>query len=239
MFQESYKGMPSGTAYFDDKPDVIFTTSTGSTIGIELTECIYDENLMKISEHQIKFNKKVIEKLKDKMPFKFHLNIDLDIKNPIRQNMITSTIERIVEVCVNEFGSLNHESKAIEQLDVDWNQAPLHIRQHFLSQGYRKLPKGISRIRMSRYDILEISSHPESKGGVVPDFTDDNLSSILSKKNKALVNYKTCDQQWLVIGEGADFYSYIDKVSIEKDIETKFDKIFMYRNWESEVIIIK
>lgn len=232
--------MPSGSAVFDDKPDVVFTTSTGELIGIELTECIYNEDLMKESEYQIRFNERVIEKLEDQMSFKFHLDVDLDNKMPLRRNQVESTINEIIEVCVREFGDLNqYESKSVEQLDVDWDEAPLHIQQHFLDRGYRKLPKGISRIQMSRHDILEKSRHPESKGGVVPDFTDDILEFILKKKNKALVNYKDCDQHWLVIGEGADFYSYMNNIRIEREFETKYDKIFMYRRWNSDVIVIK
>ena len=232
--------MPAGNVEFDDKPDVILTVLTGKTIGIELTECIYDESLMRESEYQIKFNEKVIAQLGCIMPFKFHLDIDLDKAKALKQNQIESTIEEIIKICMIEFGDLEpYECKDVEQLDVDWNEAPLHIQKHFFDQGYRKLPKGISRIQMSRYDILEKSRHPESKGGVVPDFTDDNLDSILIKKNKALINYKACDQHWLVIGEGADFYSYINNVRIEKEFETKFDKIFMYRRESSEVIIIK
>jgi len=239
-FQEHYKDMPPGTAEFGDKPDVVFLASNGEIIGIELTECIYDEELMKESEYQIKFNEKVIEKLENKMSFKFHLDIYLDNKKPLRQNQIESTINGIVDVCVHEFNDLNqYQSKRVEQLDINWSETPIHVQQHFLDRGYRKLPKGVLRIQMSRYDILEKSRHTESKGGVVPDFTDDSLKSILEKKNKALMNYKLCNQHWLVIGEGADFYSYMNNIRIEKEFETGFDKIFMYRRWDSEVIVIK
>ncbi|WP_111669415.1 hypothetical protein [Algoriphagus litoralis] len=239
-FQENYKNMPLGKVLYDDKPDVTFTTSNGEIIGIELTECIYDEILMKESEYQIKFNEKVIEKLEPKISFKFYLDIILDTKNPLRQNQIESTINDIIEVCIEEFGDLNqYESKCLAQLDVDWNKAPLHIQQQFLERGYRKLPKSVLSIQMSRFDILEKSRHSESKGGVIPDFTDYNLSSILLKKDKALKNYKICDQYWLLIGEGADFYSYINQVRIKKKFETKFDKVFIYRRWHSEVIVIK
>lgn len=232
--------MPFGKSEFDDKPDVMFTTQTGKVIGIELTECIYDELLMKESEYQIRFNEKVISQLKDKMPFKFHLDVDLDSKHPLKQNQLELTIKGVIEVCLKEFGDLNpYESRDVEQLDVDWDQAAIQVQKHFLEHGYRKLPKGIKRIQMSRYDILEKSRHPESKGGVVPDFTVEQLNFILKKKNKALLNYKVCDEQWLVIGEGSDFYSYINNVRIENEFESQFDKIFMYRAWTSEVVIIK
>lgn len=81
--------------------------------------------------------------------------------------------------------------------------------------------------------------HPESKGGAVPDFTEDQLNVILMKKEKALTNYKSCTQQWLVIGEGDDFYSYISSVKIEKGFKTQFDKVFMYRRWGSKLLVLK
>jgi hypothetical protein len=240
MFQEKYKDMPNGTAKFGDKPDVIFTVQTGETIGVELTECIYDELLMSESEFQIKFNEKVIAQLESFMPFKFMLDIELDNTIPLRQSQIEATIKGIIEVCVIEFGNLKpYESKHVEQLGVDWNSAPFHIQQHFHNKGYRKLPRGVSRIQMSRFDILTKSHHPKSKGGVVPDFTEEHLNRILAKKEKVLRNYKNCTQQWLVIGEGGDFYNYMDEIEIKNRFKTHFDKVFICRRWNSEVIVLK
>jgi hypothetical protein len=240
LFQSKHPEISTGKVDFVDRPDVIVTLQTGETIGVELTECIYDEKLMRESEYQIKFNEKVIENLKDLIPFKFHLDIDLDRKIPLKQNQIKSTIDGVLDICMSEFGELQpYESKEVEQLDVDWSVASPQIQQHFLDRGFRKLPKGISRIRMSRYDILTQSRHPESKGGVVPDFTQDHLYTILVKKEKTLSSYRICNQQWLVIGEGRDFYSYIDKIRVEKGFKTKFDKVFIYRRWDSEIVVLK
>ena len=240
MFQEKYKDMPNGIAEFDDKPDVIFTVQTGETIGVELTECIYDELLMSESEFQIKFNEKVVAQLESFVPFKFMLDIELDKTTSLKQNQIEATIKGIIEVCIREFDNLQlYESKHVEQLDVDWNGAPSHIQQHFHNEGYRKLPRGVSRIQMTRFDSLTKSHHPESKGGVVPDFTEEHLNRILAKKEKALKSYKSCTQQWLVIGEGGDFYSYMDKIEIKREFKTDFDKVFVCRRWNSEVIVLK
>src|SRR5687768_3048992 len=106
MFQSNYLEISVGKVEFDDKPDVIVTLSTGETIGIELTECIYDEQLMSESEYQIKFNEKVIDQLEAVMPFKFHLDIDLDKSQPLKQNQIESTIKGVVEICLMEFTDL-------------------------------------------------------------------------------------------------------------------------------------
>lgn len=158
----------------------------------------------------------------------------------LRSTVYESTIKKIVEVCLEEFFDLEpYESKNVQQLDIDWNEATPDIQQIFVAKGYRKLPKGVSSIRMSRYDSLDRSRHPQLKAGAVPDFTHDNLNAILKKKEKALLKYKVCKQQWLVIGEGRDFYSYVHNIVIEKGFETNFDKVFMYRRWESQVIILK
>lgn len=239
-FVEIYKDLPAGVALFDDKPDVIFKKINGGTIGIELTECIYNEKLMKQSESQIRFNEEVIKRLQDIMPFKFYLDIDLDKRKPIGQKQREASISGLLQFCASEFQDLRqNESKRVEQLDIDWSQVQPPFSQHLRDCGYRKLPTGVSRIRMGRYDVLEESGHSQSKGGVVPDFTDDSLSSILARKNKALIKYKKCDQQWLVICEGLDFYSYYKDVRIQSEIITGVNKVFMYRSFDSEVIVIK
>nr|WP_288837621.1 hypothetical protein [uncultured Flavobacterium sp.] len=186
------------------------------------------------------FNEMVVKELEDQIPFKFHLDIDLNRNVPLRQKHITSTIKEIVEVCINEFIGLRpRESKHITQIDVEWDEMSHQVQQLLLEDGYRKLPKCIARIRMTRYDFLTKSRHPESQGGTVPNFTDELLASILLKKNKALINYKGCDEQWLVIVEGMGFYSYVDKVKIEKKHTTTFDKVFIYRWWDRELIVVK
>lgn len=240
LFSDNYNEMPLGTVEFDDKPDVILNLKTGERIGIELTECIYNQDMMMQSEFEIKFNQKVIAKLEDLLPFKFLLDVELDKNIPLKQNQIEATINGIVEVCLIEFINLNsNESRSVEQLDVDWNSAPVEVYQHFYNLGYRKLPKGILNIQISRFDGLSKSHHPESKGGVVPDFTAIQLNQILKKKEKSLKNYKPCTQQWLVICEGGDFYSYMKNIDVKENFKTSFDKVFLYKRWDSEVIILK
>lgn len=239
-FLEHYKYMPLGKYEFKDRPDVIFTTQAEKVIGIELTECIYSERFMKKSEYQIRFNENVISQLQDKLPFRFHLDIKLDNKKPIKQNTLKPTIDEIIKICIQEFGELTStESKTVTRLDIGWDKDSNPLQKYFPDHNYRNLPKGITSIRMSRYDALKNSFHAGSKGGFVPDFTVENLNWILKKKNKALLNYANCDEQWLLIVEGLDFYSYFDKIKIENEFETNFDKILMYRPVSSEVIIIK
>ncbi|OBW41983.1 hypothetical protein AB670_01634 [Chryseobacterium sp. MOF25P] len=239
-FQETYKNMPKGIPDFSDKPDIIFTSENSDVIGIELTECIYDQNMMGKSEFQIKFNNDVVEKLAGYIPFKFTLDIELDNEFPIKQNQRKLVIDKLIKFCNEEFINLkSYESIRYENLDIEWTNLSMIIKDSILALGYRKLPKGILNLCMTRNDNLKKSTHFESKFGIVPDFTDKELNRILSKKHEALLKYNNCDQQWLLIVEGWDFYSYIGDVNIKNEIITNFDKIFMYRRLTSEIIIIK
>lgn len=92
---------------------------------------------------------------------------------------------------------------------------------------------------MSRFDKMERSIYFENNFGTVPEFTNEILSSILVKKEKSLLQYDNCDENWLLISEAMDFYSYFSDINIKNDIISKFDKIFIYRRFESEVIVIK
>ena len=113
------------------------------------------------------------------------------------------------------------------------------IKKQLLAQGYRKLPIEISTIAITRNDNITNSTHMESTFGVIPDFTDENLDKILAKKNNSLKKYKLCDEQWLLIIEGWDFYSYYQEINITKKITTCFDRVFMYRRFSSEVSMLK
>ena len=54
-----------------------------------------------------------------------------------------------------------------------------------------------------------------------------------------MIDYKVCDEQWLLICEGSDHYSYIKDISLDNKFDTLFEKIFMLRTFPTEVIIIK
>jgi hypothetical protein len=77
--------------------------------------------------------------------------------------------------------------------------------------SYTVPPSRVKRRRGSRFYRRTSKSHPD-------------------EKEKALRNYKNCTQQWLVIGEGGDFYSYMDKIEIKNGFKTDFDKVFICRD---------
>ncbi|KUJ53494.1 hypothetical protein AR685_03660 [Chryseobacterium sp. JAH] len=212
--------MPLGTAEFGDAPDVTYRLPSGKIIGIEITEAVYDEKSIGSREGQIKFNYDVIEKLKDELPFKFVIDITLNTKIKLKQNNRKLVIENLKKFCVKEFASLNsYETIHFENLELDWSDLNNEIKKQLLAQGYRKLPIEISTIAITRNDNITNSTHMESTFGVIPDFTDENLDKILAKKNNSLKKYKLCDEQWLLIIEGWDFYSYYQEINITKKLQ--------------------
>lgn len=239
-FLEKYKEISVINVEFRDSPDVVITLESGKNIGIELTECFYSEDLMQKSQFQIKFNNEVLVKLKKNLPFKFILDIDLDSKYPLKQNQIKKTIDKVVEICSTEFNNINSlESRCLKNIDLEISAFPDQVQDYFFLRGYKKLPHGISRIHISRYDVISDSYHSESKGGFVPDFCENDLNRILSKKEKSLKKYQKLDEQWLLIIEGGDFYSYFDRIDINNFFKTDFDKVLIFRRWESKIITLK
>lgn len=240
QFLECYLEMPVGSEEYTDRPDVIYTTSEGKTIGIEITECIYDEPAKKKKEDQITFNYDVIAQLEDKLLFKFILDIELNSEIRLKKNRKDFVIRDIIKFCKEEFNNLKtFEPKQFENMDIDWNSLDDKSKLLILAANYRKLPPEILNICITRNDNIEKSTHSESAFGVIPNFSDIDLNKILTAKHRSLKNYKTCDEQWLLIIEGNDFYSDFKEINIQNSINTDFQKIFIYRRLNSEVVTVK
>ncbi|WP_411810667.1 hypothetical protein ACLB9Y_10310 [Chryseobacterium scophthalmum] len=232
--------MPVGKYEMSDKPDVIYTTSDGKIIGIEITECIYNQIYKGNREFQTKFNNDVIVQLESKLPFKFILDIELNNEFKIKQSSRKRVINELVEFCIKEFSSItSYIPIYFENLHIDLNEIDVQNINQILAAGYRNLPIEISNICLTRNDDIGNSTHSEIAFVMVPDFTDEYLNKILEKKNSALKNYKPCDEQWLLIIEDWDLYSYFKEINISDNIITDFNKVFMYRRLTSEVINIK
>lgn len=239
-FAESYKYLPEGTAEFRDKPDVIYKAENGEIIGVEITEGFYNQKLKSTSEYLIKFNNNVVKDIEKEFPFTFILDIELDNNYPIKSKFLKSIINKVKEICVKEFSDLlSLQTKRIENFGTEIPCENNEIKELILEAGYRNLPNNISSITMTRFDKMERSYYFENNAGIVPEFTDEILSSILAKKERSLSQYDNCDQNWLLISEAMDFYSYFSDINIKNDIISKFDKIFIYRRFNSELIVIK
>lgn len=238
-FKNLYNFLPKGNASFEDKPDVIFTTETGETIGIEITESYYDQKKKSSSEFSIKFNNEVIEFIQEDFDFTFILDIELDNKFPIKTKFRDSLIQEIKVICKKEFSKLqNQQTIRLENIgDID--NFDDEIKKLIFKSGYRNFHKSIGSITMTRFSDLKKSLHLESNAGALPDFNETILNNIIETKSKRFSNYKKCDQNWLLISEGMDFYSYFGEIQIKNVINSKFDKIFLLRRFQSRVIELK
>lgn len=238
-FKELYPNFPPSDFVYQDSPDVILNTDNSKKIGVEITEAIYDQEFMKKSEFQIKFNENVLEKVEKNIPFKFSLSIRLHETKLISSSNYDRIINEVVDVCYEEFLDLdNLQRKEVSNLGST-QEFPEHVKEILYNQGYRSLPLGVKSIRLGRNDTINKSYHPKHKTGWVPNFQPEFLDTILLKKHKALEKYQPCDQQWLVIGEAFDFVSYFDNINIPTPVISKFDKIFLVRNWENVVLALK
>lgn len=219
-------------------PDVIYTTNLGKTIGIEITECYYNEFLKASSEFTFKFNKEVINNIEEDFEYPFILDIELNHENPIKLKFRNSIIKDLRKICVKEFSKLNpRESKKLE--NIGEIESFGQVKELLLSSGYRHLPESILSITMTRVDGIEKSFHLETTAGVVPSFNDEILYKIIKSKEKRLLKYKKCDENWLLICEGIDFYNYFSDIDLKDKIVSDFNKIFLYRQLHSQVVQLK
>jgi hypothetical protein len=63
--------------------------------------------------------------------------------------------------------------------------------------------------------------------------------SIILKKDKLINKYQECDDYWLIIKEGNYYAGSFGEIELLLPIESRFDKVFLYRSAMSQVIQLK
>jgi len=224
--------------FFSESPDVQLKLKNGQTIGIELTECIYNENLKKEDETQKKFNEKVRIAFEKKLKFKFFSYTEVDkSKKIINKNKV---IETLVKKCCQELSNLKpNEYKLFYNIELDLESLNAEVKLVLINKGFRNLPSSIESIYLQRFDDISSSNCYNSVGGLVPNFTYENLRLILNKKERTLKAYHSFDFQYLVLIEGVDFSSYFNEIVIPNKFETTYDKVFIYRAAHKKIITLK
>jgi len=242
-FKESYKGFPDGYLMKNEAPDFILTKPDGSTIGIELTEALHNEQARRVSSETYNFTNSVLDELKNYLPFTFTIDIDLDISRPISKANRPKIVTEVVEQCIKEFRNLAPlESKEIEHIEMNFSEIPKDrpdILNILLERGCRNLPEGVQRITITRIDGIEDSWNWQGEGGVVPDLTIETIAPILEKKHQKLKNYTNCHQFWLIITEGNYYTGSFNEIGINIPIESSFDKVFLLRSNKGFVLELK
>lgn len=241
-FKLLYPAFPEGTIVKTESPDFVIETVRG-TIGIELTELSDAKQGEHSAARLLAFRRMmvqhVIAQLRTRLPWQFAIDIDLAEPLEIPKNKRVEWVKEVAGFCLDEFSDLSPgESRRVEHVDFDiFSEQYAPVQQEILRDGYRNLPAGVQSILLlhSGVDTWDLNG----EGGSVPDLTLDILSPVLERKHRKLPSYQLCTQHWLVIVEGSEFYNYYDQLAFEQPVVSVFDKVFLLRNINEEVVAIK
>ncbi|MHA8061395.1 hypothetical protein PQG22_08980 [Aquirufa beregesia] len=226
FFKDKYVDFPSGKIEESERPDFI-VNGENRLIGIEITEAIISPTELEKYKFQISITNDVLYELKDKLPFKFDIDIILKNNITISSKKKSKIISEIIELCLNECSNMKDlEIFQVQDFGANINTLPENYLKSIISKGYRNLPYGIHKISIGRCDSAKESWNNESYGMVLPNFTLEKLNRILLEKEKKLMDYAPCNEHWLLIWASRTPQSYYDKVEISDKVESKFDKIF-------------
>lgn len=239
-FKELYCDLPQGEFSHVDSPDFILVTLDRRKIGIELTQAVHSKSAKRQSSSQIELTDLALKELVSQLPYHFSLSIKLipgkGVPKPKRKQIVSAT----VAFCVNEFLDLQNRSfSRVEHVNVDLDSILPEVRNLMLNKGYRNLPEGIASISLLRYDEHGSSFNSASEAAFIPFFTFERLQERLSDKERKLPKYKPCDAYWLIIWQGAGITGYFKEVEFENPIQSKFDKVFLIRDFKHELITLK
>jgi hypothetical protein len=242
-FKKAYIPFPEGVLSKMNPPyaDYLLITNFGKSFGIELTETFHNEKSKRASETTNEFTNAVLNILKNKLPFRFSISIDLNPLIGVPKSKFAQIANTVSDICCIEFWDLKDlQHREIFHFEDDLNEIEDNkFKSIILARGYRNLPKGIENITIFRTDAITESWNSRGEGGVVPDFGIEHLNPILIKKEQALLKYKQCDSYWLVIKEGNYFTGYFKNISMPTPIESTYDKVFLYRSTAQKIVELK
>jgi hypothetical protein len=241
-FQELYDSFPEG--HLEHKsppwPDFVLTIASGKNVGIELTQAVHNDEDKRNSSTKNSFTDLVITKLVPLLPFHFSITVKPFPKVGVSKTEKEKIATEVAIFCANEFASLqNLEHGRVEQVEVDLEKAEPLIRNHLNNMGLRNLPKGIESISITRFDEHGESFNSQSEASMIPFFTKEKLMERLEDKESKLKSYSSCDEYWLVIWQGGGITGYFKDPQFEIPIQSKFDKVFILRSVQNDILIIK
>ena len=222
-FKELYHDFPVGEYIRDEQPDFVIKTGN-KLIGVEITQVFIDNYLntslnkkRKENLHKL-FGENLCKKLSLIIPYKFVLSIDFSKE----KDFSTNQIDCITLACDKYFRSFHYTAESTS----------------LIIENSGQLPEEIGIIELYKFPSLRKSFYSESAAGIIPDLTMQHLNVILNKKDKALKNYRRCDEHWLLIEEGTFIADSFGDVLIDK-FSTDFHKVFLYRHSMRELIQLK
>ena len=220
-FKESFADFPEGILCFDDNPDVLVKTSEGY-YGIEHTR-LYWGNLKEQEslEQRIVDRAKEVYELTGGPPLIVNVLFDPNVRLAVKDiDSIAASLNRLVCSYVPNVGG------------------------RFDLEGWRFVSRGFSPSIMTIF-IDRPSDSCEmlwgvGRGGAVPDLPSNSIRECIQGKESKIDRYlDKCSKIWLLIVEDGftpSSYFIISDEAKREMYKSRFDRIFLFRNFNCEVI---
>ena len=225
----------------EERPDFRLLIG-GRIIGVELTVAERELGQGSFSAHKIeaaqnKFAKRLEDNVRPALPIIITLAFNDEIAvNTENANLVLPLIASKIEELAAGMGP--HSSAILVHPGVDLDR---YSNAHVCAE----LPEFLQNIQFFN-DGQDFSAVTGSRGGVVKNFTETDLGTILEKKHRALTGYRTCDEHWLVIVSGivppivlpkerqrvqtASMATYFADVEVARPITSDFDRVYFFKS---------
>jgi hypothetical protein len=227
----------------NDPPDASLIKDTFK-IAIELTELRWDKDFKGVDKSAAESNANLIMHIAKQKYCQLNLpplqvNVSFNdnyglIKDDNNSNLNSSDKERLSSYIVEKV-SENYPKSGMKTVELDeydnlWN---------------RILDKKICSIWISRFPELTENCWAANGGGVIPSISYEKINEIIKHKNKRLTKYISMyHESWLVIIEDwngvSGYFNFKNANDVfEARYNTKFDRVFILRSKNLEVIELK
>lgn len=224
-FKDRYMFFPKGEVRHIDKPDFIVIGE--QIIGIEITQVFIDQELDNGSLIKAKktFHRYLLSNVVDEL--KLHdfpkCIIAVHLKDKFYSKDLNPKI--IGKICADDI--LLNASRLIDEGDYEFC-------------NFKKLPSIIDGYTISILNGLQEIEYAQTGSAVGIPISNSHIQFILDKKEIAKKKYKECNTYWLLIREGTQEADYFGSSVIENaSLQTTFDKVFLFRQRNSEIIELK
>ena len=227
-FIKAYPDLSDGKITKSESPDFLIEYG-GDTVGVEISKIVNEKNPgdnfspsernaveQKISQRALKvFLHKYNIPLH--VDFAFHDSIDV---TKGKEELLADKLAQLVSDHV-----VRHE-----------------LTRHFHLQIDRGLPRELMHCGIAFFPGITDSIWYSAKGQMVPNLNKDYLLRIIRRKEVKVDEYKRrADSLILLLIEGVVPDSWFDKIELiaRDELNTRFDKILIFRNLSDEVVTVK
>lgn len=224
-FQSNYPGFPLGKIIHPDKPD--FIIQGDDVIGIEITQVFKNQDSLTGSLVRTKENFK-----------RGVLQIVVNLLNATNFPKCVLSIEFNDHLFTKKHNSRTIATKCYDQMI---SKASIFDKPGtYEIENLGELPEIIESYCLLVDSDIMTSDYIETSGATLPQLTNSHIQYILDKKEIAKDKYRRCDSYWLVIKEGSFEADSFSEIQIDKSaLRTTFDKVFIIRQANSEIIELK